>query len=212
RLPYIYSQTDLDRLLNTCSTFYPHPRVAVTMRTIIGLLAVTGIRIGEALRLKVGDLDVDNHLLLVHGRKTVLDRYVVLHPTTTKALTTYLSCPERVKTAPSATGPIFVNARGHGFVTETIEQHFRALADSLHLVTVAQKRPRLHDLRHTFATRHMIAAYTHGRDPARTLSLLATWLGHSSPEHTYWYLSAAPELLAAAAQRLEPIEEDHRHD
>src|SRR5699024_3208764 len=133
RLPYIYSQTDLDRLLNTCSTFYPHPRVAVTMRTIIGLLAVTGIRIGEALRLKIGDLDVDNHLLLVHGRKTALDRYVVLHPTTTKALTTYLSCPERIRTAPSATGPIFVNTRGHGFVTETIEQHFRALTDSLHL-------------------------------------------------------------------------------
>ena len=80
------------------------------------------------------------------------------------------------------------------------------------LVTVGQKRPRLHDLRHTFATRHMIAAYTHGRDPARTLRLLATWLGHSSPEHTYWYLSAAPELLAAAAKRLETIEEDHRHD
>lgn len=212
RLPYIYSQTDLERILNACSTFYPHPRVAATMRTIIGLLAVTGMRIGEALRLKIGDLDVDNHLLLVHGRKTALDRYVVLHPTTTKTLTTYLACPERIKTAPSAAGPIFVNARGRGFVTETIEQHFRTLTDSLHLVTVGQKRPRLHDLRHTFATRHMIAAYTHGRDPARTLSLLATWLGHSSPEHTCWYLSAAPELLAAAANRLETIEEDHRHD
>lgn len=204
RIPYIYSQTDLDRLLNSCPTFYAHPRVAVTMHTIIGLLAATGMRVGEALRLRVADLDVDTHALLVHGRKTPRDRYVLLHPSTTTAITTYLSCAERLATCPSPTGPIFVNARGTDFVLETIEQHFAALVDDLQLVPADEKRPRMHDLRHTFATKHMIAAYTHGHDPARTLSLLSTWLGHSSPEHTYWYLSAAPELLAAAAHRLEP--------
>lgn len=200
RIPYIYSQTDLDHLLNSCPTFYSHPRVAVTMHALIGLLAATGMRLGEALRLRIADLDVETHVLLVHGRKTPLDRYVPVHPSTTTAITTYLSSPERLATCPSPTGPIFVNARGTGFVLETIEQHFAALVDELQLVPADQKRPRLHDL----ATRHMIAAYKHGRDPARTLSLLSTWLGHSSPEHTYWYLSAAPELLAAATHRLEP--------
>jgi len=204
RIPFIYSQTDIDRLLRACSNFFRTPRVAATMRTIIGLLAVTGLRIGEATRLLVTDLDVEENLLLVRGRKTPLDRFVLLHPSTTAALTTYLTMPERLATRPCPTGPFFVNARGTGFVIETIEQHFRALVDDLGVAAPGHQRPRLHDLRHTFATRHMIAAYTHGRDPARTLSLLTTWLGHTGPEHTYWYLSAAPELLAVAARRLEP--------
>lgn len=146
RIPYIYSQTDLDRLLSSCPTFYSHPRVAVTMHTIIGLLAATGMRVGEALRLRVPDLDVNTHVLLVHGRKTPLDRYVPLHPSTTTAITTYLSCPERLATHPCATGPVFVNARGSDFVLGTIEQHFAALVDDFQLVAAGQKRPRMHDL------------------------------------------------------------------
>ncbi|SOK27369.1 Tyrosine recombinase XerC [Mycobacterium simulans] len=202
--PFIYSQTDVDQLLDACSSFFPNVRVAVTMRTIIGLLAATGLRIGEVTRLRVGDLDTDQNLLFVYGTKTPLDRLVPIHPSTTAALIAYINLPERLATGPSPTGPIFVNAKGGSFVIETIEQHFRALADSLQLAGPARRRPRLHDLRHTFATGHMIAAYTRGANPARTLGLLSTWLGHTGPEHTYWYLSAAPELLAAAAGRLEP--------
>lgn len=204
RVPFIYSQTDLDRLLSTCPVLFPHVRVAATMRTIIGLLAATGIRIGEATRLTVPDLDVAENLLMVRGTKTPLDRLVPLDPTTTTTLIEYMDLPERVATNPSPTGPIFVNNRGGAFVIETIEQHFRKLVDTLKLAAPGLRRPRLHDLRHTFATRHMVAAYTHHNNPARTLSLLSTWLGHTSPEHTYWYLSAVPELLAAAAGRLEP--------
>lgn len=203
RAPFIYSQADLDHLLTACPFFFPNPQVAATMSTIIGLLAATGLRIGEALRLKVTDLDVAENLLQVHGTKTPLDRLVPLHPSTTAALTEYLTLPERLATNPSPTGPIFVNNRGSGFVLETIEQHFAALVDALELAPTGQPRPRLHDLRHGFATGHMIAAYTRGTDPARTLALLSTWLGHTGPEHTYWYLSAVPELLAAAAGRLE---------
>lgn len=202
--PFIYSQSDLDRLLDACSSFFTNVRVAATMHTIIGLLAATGLRIGEVTRLMVGDLDTDHNVLTVYGTKTPLDRLVPVHPSTTTALLSYINLPERLATGPSATGPIFVNAKGDGFVIATIEQHFRTLVDSLKLAPPARRRPRLHDLRHTFATGHMIAAYTHGANPARTLGLLATWLGHTGPEHTYWYLSAVPELLAAAAGRLEP--------
>lgn len=203
RGPFIYSQVDLDHLLVACPLFFPHPRVAATIATIIGLLAATGLRIGEALHLRVPDLDVTENLLHVSSTKTALDRLVPLDPTTTTVLVDYLTLPERLATGPSPTGPIFVNNRGQGFVVETIEQHFRALSDALGLTNPGQPRPRLHDLRHTFATGHMIAAYTSGTDPARTLALLCTWLGHTGPEHTYWYLSAVPELLAAAAGRLE---------
>ena len=173
------------------------------MRTIIGLLAATGLRIGEAIRLTIPDLDAAEDVLLVRGTKTPLDRLVPLDPSTTKTLLEYLDLPERLATNPSPSGPIFVNNRGGPFVIETIEQHFAALVDAAELAVPGQRRPRLHDLRHTFATGHMIAAYTHGVDPARTLTLLSTWLGHTGPEHTYWYLTAVPELLAAAAGRLE---------
>jgi len=204
RAPFIYCQADLDRLLAACPVFFPNPRVAATMRTIIGLLAATGLRIGEVVRLTVPDLDLTENLLQVHGTKTPLDRFVPLDPTTTAVLVDFLTLPARLATNPAPTGPIFVNTRGGGFTIETIEQHFRALVDALELASAGQRRPRLHDLRHTFATGHMIAAYTHATNPARTLSLLSTWLGHTSAEHTYWYLSAVPELLAAAAGRLEP--------
>lgn len=204
RAPFIYSQADLDHLLTACPLFFGHPRVAATMSTIIALLAVTGLRIGEALRLRVPDLDTGENLLVVHATKTSLDRLVPLHPSTTTALAGYLALPERLATGPSPTGPIFVNNRGGQFAAETIEQHFAALVDALELVPAGQRRPRLHDLRHTFATGHMIAAYTRGPNPARTLDLLATWLGHTSSAHTYWYLAAVPELLAAAAGRLDP--------
>ncbi len=204
RAPFIYSQADLDRLLGACPGFFANRRVAATMRTIIGLLAATGLRIGEAMQLTVPDLDVAEHLLLVRGTKSPLDRLVPVDPSTTTTLLEYINLPERLATNPSPTGPIFVNNRGGAFVTETIEQHFQALVHALGLAAEGQPRPRLHDLRHTFATGHMVAAYAHGGDPARTLTLLATWLGHTGPEHTYWYLTAVPELLAAAAGRLEP--------
>lgn len=206
RQPFIYTQSDLDRLLDGCALHFPSPRVAVTMRMFIGLLAATGLRPGEALRLTIPDLDTDNQVLLVRGRKTLLDRLVPLHPTTIHELGNYLDHPARQATQPAPTGPIFVNHRGGGFRIETIEQHFHSLVDALDLAVDGQPRPRLHDFRHTFATCHLLAAYTQGRDPARTLTLLTTWLGHSSPEHTYWYLTAVPELLAAAVARL-----DHTH-
>lgn len=120
------------------------------MRTIIGLLAATGLRIGEALRLAVPDLDVAENLLMVRATKTPLDRLVPLDPSTTTTVIAYLNLPERLATRPSPTGPIFVNSRGGAFVVETIEQHFRALVDAVDLAGPGQPRPRLHDLRHTF--------------------------------------------------------------
>lgn len=95
----------------------------------------------------------------------------------------------RLATAPSPIGPIFVNNRGGAFVIETIQQHFRVLVHALELAAPGQRCPGLHDWRHTFATGHMVAAYTHGSNPARTLSLL------SSSDHTHWYLSTGPRTI-----------------
>ncbi|WP_114906521.1 tyrosine-type recombinase/integrase [Ornithinimicrobium murale] len=202
--PFIYSQADVDALLDACPAVFANVRVAATMRAIVGLLVATGIRIGEAVALTVPDLDTGNDVILVRGSKTPLDRLVPLDPTTTAVLVDYLAMPERAATHPDPDGPVFVTYKGTGFGIEMIEQYFKRLTRAAGLTPRGRARPRLHDLRHTFATAHMAAAYQDRGDPQLTLSLLTTWLGHTQVAHTYWYLSATPQLMAMAAERLQP--------
>lgn len=202
--PYLYSQHDLDTLLAACTATFGNERIAATMHTIVGLLAATGIRIGEALQLTVPDLDVTGSVLLVRAGKSLRDRYLPLDPTTTTALTDFLALPARAATRPEPDGPIFVTGRGTRYGRTTIELYFQQLTREAGLQPHGRSRPRLHDLRHTFTTGHMATAYRTGGDPQRTLTLLVTWLGHTSAAHTYWYLTASPQLMAAAAERLGP--------
>ena len=146
--PFIYTQEDLDALLAACPAVFPAPRVAATMRTIVGLLAATGIRIGEAIALKTPDFDAPRDLLLIRGRKTQLDRLLPLHPTTTAALGAYLASPERLATRPDPDGPVFVNHKGAGFRRETIEQYYRRLTRAAGIEPRGRARPRLHDWRY----------------------------------------------------------------
>lgn len=201
-VPFIYSQDDLDALLAACGQVFSDERMAATLRTAIGLLAATGLRIGEALKLRVGDIDHVNDLLVIKAAKSA-ERLVPIHPTTTAALMQYLALPARAATNPAPDGPVFVTANGTGYIYVSFQDMFRRVREEAGLTPRGRARPRLHDLRHTFATAHMTAAYAHDGDPDRVLSLLATWLGHSDAAHTYWYLSATGELMALAAGRLE---------
>lgn len=202
-VPFIYSQDDLDALLAACDTVFSDDRIAATLRTVIGLLAATGLRIGEALNLRVDDIDFDNDVLVIRAAKSD-ERLVPIHPSTTTALEQYIALPARAATHPDPHGPVFVTANGTGYVYVTFQSRFKRVREAAGLIPRGRARPRLHDLRHTFATAHMTAAYSHGGDPDRVLSLLATWLGHSDAAHTYWYLAATGELMALAAGRLEP--------
>lgn len=201
-VPYIYSQDDLDALLANCGRLFSDKRIAATMRTAIGLLAATGLRIGEALKLRVGDIDHVNDLLVIKPGKSA-ERLVPIHPTTKAALKDYIALPARAATNPDPDGPVFVTANGTGYAYVSFQKLFARVREEAGLRPRGKARPRLHDLRHTFATAHMTAAYAHGGDPERVLTLLATWLGHSDAAHTYWYLSATGELMALAAGRLE---------
>jgi integrase len=197
------NQADLDALLAACDTVFSDERIAATVRTVIGLLAATGLRIGEALNLRVDDIDPVNDVLVIKAAKSV-ERLVPIHPSTTTALEQYIALPARAATHPDPHGPVFVTANGTGYVYVTFQSRFKRVREAAGLTPRGKARPRLHDLRHTFATAHMTAAYSHGGDPDRVLSLLATWLGHSDAAHTYWYLTATGELMALAAGRLEP--------
>ena len=168
-----------------------------------------GLRISEALNLRVPDIDEDNDLLMIKAAKSH-ERFVPVHPSTTTALQQYIALPARMATRPDPAGPVFVTDKGTGYIYVSFQHLFKRLRDAAGLAPRGRARPRLHDLRHTFATAHMTAAYAHSGDPDRVLSLLATWLGHSDATHTYWYLTATGELMALAAGKLESISESEK--
>lgn len=209
-VPFIYSQDDLDALLTACDTEFTDELIATTVRTVIGLLAATGLRIGEALDLRVDDIhhktvhDID--VLVIKAAKSA-QRLVPIHPSTATALRDYLALPARIATHPDPHGHIFVTSTGTRYAYVTFHVRFKRVTEAAGLLPRGRARPRLHDLRHTFATAHMSAAYAHDGDPDRVLSLLATWLGHSDAAHTYWYLTATGDLMARAARMLEPAPE-----
>lgn len=200
--PYLYSKDDIARLLAACAMLRPQRRAA-TYHTLVGLLAVTGMRIGEAIRLDRSDVDVDAGLLLVRQTKFGKDRYLPLHPTSVEALTSYLAWCDRQFPTPR-TGAVFTSIRGTRLRYNNARDTFNALAQHAGLrPRSASCRPTLHGLRHSFAVTTLLESYRSGADVQARLPLLSTYLGHVAPADTYWYLSAAPELLALANQRLE---------
>jgi integrase/recombinase XerD len=200
--PYLYSPQQLTDLVAAAGRLRPRLR-ALTCAAVIGLLASCGLRISEACRLNRDDVDLDEGVLTVRGSKFGKSRIVPVHPTTLGALRIYdgrrdLLCPDPASTA------FFLNSRGRGLDAHNVSHTF---AEILHTTGIAAppgaRQPRLHDLRHSFTIATLLAWYRDGGDVAARLPLLSTYLGHVDPKSTYWYLQATPELLAAAADRLE---------
>lgn len=202
-VPYLYSDEDLAALFREAESLKTPLRTA-TMRTLIGLLAVTGIRMGEALAVDDSDFDADAGVLLVRHGKFGKQRLLPLHPSTVTALTAYRAI--RNAWFPTPVSPaLLVSQTGTRLLNFNVGQTFARLARRAGLAPrSASCRPRPHDLRHTFAVRTLLGWYRDGGDIDARLPLLSTYLGHVSPKNTYWYLDAAPELMAEAAHRLQP--------
>lgn len=176
---------------------------SATMRTLIGLLACTGMRVGEAIRLDRRDLDLHRARLVILNTKFGKSRLLPLHPSTVTALGEYLEGRDRLKPITNTTA-LLIGTRGGRLHHYTAQWTFRLLCQRLGLSARPGSRPpRLADLRHTFAVNAMLDSYRNHGDPARRLLHLSTYLGHIDSANTYWYLSAAPELLALAAARLD---------
>jgi integrase len=199
--PYLYSPEQIDALIAAAGTLRTPLRVA-TMQTLLGLLAVTGMRIGEAVGLDHNDFDPRTGCLLVRGAKFGKSRELALHPSTVTALQRYLRRADRPPPSPG-TSALLVTIVGTRLSTKDVQRTFATLRHRAGIqARSASCRPRLHDIRHSFAVATVLDAYRADVDVGRRLALLATYLGHVNPAATYWYLSAAPELMQLAAERL----------
>jgi site-specific recombinase XerD len=199
--PYIYTADEVAALVHAAGTIAA-PMPAATCQTVISLIAASGLRLGETLALDRGDVDLDAALLTVVG-KNKHTRLIPLHPTTVEMLACYTARRDRL--CPTATSAsFFLTTNGHRPLQRGLQQTFAKLLVLAEIPTPAgRRRPRIHDLRHTFAVNTLIGWYRSGADVAARMPILSTFLGHSAPEATYWYLQATPELLALAAARLE---------
>jgi integrase/recombinase XerD len=200
--PYIFSPEQVQALIAAARQLSPALRAA-SMATFIALLAATGLRPGEALRLDRGDVDLTAGLLLVRSTKGGKTRLVPVHVTTVAALARYARRRDRLCRQPAS--PAFLlSASGERLDPTAVTATFRRLRDQLGItVPPGQRAARPHDLRHTFAVDTITGWHADGLDVQRRLPVLSTYLGHLNPTSTYWYCQAVPQLMSVVADRVQ---------
>jgi integrase len=195
--PRIYSEQEMQTLIAACRRLPPVRSIRPhTHATLFGLLACTGMRVSEALHLSVDDVDVDRGVITIVEGKFHKSRVLPLHPSCTEALAAYRELRERRR---PATGAFFVTHYGTPLTYSKALITFRGIARRLGW----SRDTRIHGLRHTFAVRKLLQWHRDGEDVDRCIGQLSTYLGHCKVHHTYWYLSAVPELMDIAADRFE---------
>ncbi|MFQ6186306.1 tyrosine-type recombinase/integrase [Sinorhizobium meliloti] len=204
--PHIYSDAEIIAIIEHARSL---PSVygmrGLTCSTLFGLIAVTGLRINEALRLDQTDLDIETGVLRVRFGKLGKERLLPLDPTVAQKLKSYGR--ERDRLLGRRSEALFVACKGHRLGDCGARYNFALVCQQIGLRPRQDYKrhgrgPRIHDLRHTFAVRTMLNWYRSGHDVGREMIKLTTWLGHASPADTYWYLEAVPELLELAAARI----------
>ena len=198
RPPFIYSQQDINHLIEGAIRLAPKG-CPYTYSTLLALLSVTGLRISEALALRLGDLTEDG--LIIRKTKFRKSRLVPLHPTAVVGLESYLLHRFRVA---AETDHLFVSSVGRPLLAKVVQRNFAILRESIGLKAApGQRPPRIHDLRHSLAVR-ILEQCTGGRDRiTEDMLALSTYLGHSKVAHTYWYFEATPQLLAQISRDCE---------
>lgn len=201
-VPYLYSDAEVEALMAAARSL-PSPLRAATYETLIGLLAVTGLRIGEAVRLRRSDVLLDDGWLRVTCGKLGKSREVPISASTAEALRRFAATRDRLCPEPEHDS-FFVSAAGTRLLCSPARLVFAGLCRQAGITArSARCRPRLHDFRHRFAVLTLVSWQRSGADTAALLPLLSTVMGHVNPASTYWYLTAVPELMTPVADRLE---------
>jgi len=202
--PYLYSEQDIERLLVAARGLRPAGGLrGFTYVALLGLLAVTGLRISEALTLTLQDVDLQQGLLTIRKTKFGKTRLVPLHPSAKRALRQYAR-QRRAFIAARSAAHFFVSSQGGSLSVGSVMKTFRFLRRRVGLHASEHcDDPTLHHFRHRFATESLLRWYRAGEDVEQRLPVLSTFLGHVSISSTYWYLSGHPELMGQAMRRLE---------
>jgi integrase len=202
--PYIYNNGEISKLLKACINLGPKNSIrGLTYSTLFGLLSVTGLRLGEAINLDREDVDLESNLLRIRQTKFRKSRYVPIHISTCRALREYVLARDKFHEK-FHINSFFVSNRNTRLTKKGVQTLFDRLSLRIGLKKPSDKKwPTLHDLRHTFAVRKLIDWYRNGANIDQKISFLSTYLGHTHPSNTYWYLSSTPELLEMAVDKLE---------
>lgn len=205
--PYIYSDDEVRRILEGAAALpSPNGVRSLTYATLFGLIAVTGLRVSEAISLGVDDIDTETGVLTVRHGKDGKERLLPLDGTTMAKLAEYAEERDRLLGRRLLT--FFVSDTGAPVGDCSARYNFAVVCRQIGLRAAEPynrhgRGPRIHDLRHSFAVRTMVRWYRAGDDPAREMIRLTTYMGHTRPANTYWYIEAVPELLDLARQRAE---------
>jgi integrase len=201
--PHVYTQDELLALLAEAARLSPPAGLRPSsLVALLGLLASTGMRVSEALALRRSDVDLDAGLLRVRRTKFKKSRLVPLHATTASALCRYAALCDRRTPGRASDAFFFVVDGGIPLSYSKVHTAFRRIRICLGWESLG-RRPRVHDLRHTFACRRLLLWQEQKTDVSRCLLDLCTYLGHAKVSDTYWYLSAFPEILELSARRFE---------
>jgi len=207
--PYIYTDEEISLLMEEAKKlFSPDGIRSYTVSTAIGLLCSTGIRVSELTNLKSEEVNLIDGYLFINNSKFKKDRLVPLHPTVVKELAGYRDFIEEKLGQKGAGEYFFVGSYGRRFNTRSFEYAFTLIRQALvkggrYNPDSGGRKPRLFDARHTFACETIKLWLQSGEDVNKKLYLLSTYMGHVKPEHTFWYLSATPGLLAISCSRYE---------
>jgi integrase/recombinase XerD len=202
--PYLYSKDEIRRLLKaTLKIESPHKLQRHTYHCLFGLLAVSGLRLSEAINLQPQDVDWSEGVLTIRGAKFGKTRLVPLHPSTLAVLRKYADL--RDKSFAGWILPSFlVTSHGTKLEKTNLSRIFRELSRQIGIrKTGVRHGPRLHDFRHRFAIETLLRWYRRGQEVTRRMPVLSTYLGHVNVSGTYWYLGSTPELIAAASHLIE---------
>jgi len=204
RVPYMFSDQDVTAVVRAAQASTPSTFRAKTLACLIVLLAVTGMRVGESLRLNCCDIDWDQAVIKVRDTKFGKGRDVVVSASTVEALAAYKSCRDARR---PATARVFVSLTGTPVIYNNFSHTFHKAVIAAGVGAEGSTRPRVHDLRHSFAVHTLVRWYRVGQDVEALLPRLSIYLGHREPRFTYQYLSATPELLAHAVARMDAAQE-----
>ena len=217
QLPHIYREQEIIDLLAAAHQLGTDGNLrAATYETLFGLLASTGLRVSEAIRLLDADVDLEHGMLTVRKTKFNKSRLLPLHPSTTAALLGYRTLRHQ-QVQEHADLPFFVGTRGKRLGKQLsyrqVNRVFTSLRKQLSWINRgAHDAPRVHDLRHTFAVRRVLLWQAQGTDIDQAMLALCTYMGHAKISHTYWYLTAVPELMGVAAGKFEQFAQPEEVD